>query len=119
MKRHVRKVDRRLLGTWKSDRRRTFRHYVPKPGTSPQSLRKLKSLFGKLVVRWGFRRVHTDLDGFEDSSDYEIIAHDSSSVVVECFDSLSQEKRLLQIQFEDNYYWVWAGNLREYFKRVK
>jgi hypothetical protein len=113
-------IDRRLLGTWKSDRRRTFKEFVPKPGCPPARLRELKALFGKLVIRWGYRKYHTELDGHKESGDYEVIAKDSVSVVIRYFDELSQEDRLRQIHFEGKYYWITVGgNLREFFRNVK
>jgi hypothetical protein len=51
--------DRRLLGKWQSDRLRTFRHYKPQRTVSEQQQRRFKSLFGKMVIRWGRRRVST------------------------------------------------------------
>ncbi len=119
MLRRKRKNDNRLLGTWKSDRRRTFKHFRPRPDCSPQSLRKFKSIFGKMVVRWDSDTCQTDLDGCKQTAAYEVIARDSVSVVVRCYDQLAQEARLLQIFFEGDHYWIWAGgNMREYFKRV-
>jgi hypothetical protein len=113
------KADRRLLGTWKSDRRRSFRNIRPKPGCRPAALRKLKALFGKLVVRWGRVKYYTDLDGFRSSARYEVVARDSTSVVVRYLDSEGGEGRLQQIHFEGDHYWIaLGGGLCEYFRRV-
>lgn len=113
------KMDRRLLGTWKSDRARTFRHFRPKPNCPPASLRKLKAMFGKLTVRWGRRKCYTDLDGYRDVSNYEVIARDSVSVVVRLPDFLSGEPRLHHIHFDGEYYWIpLSGGLCEFFRRV-
>jgi hypothetical protein len=114
------KFDRRLLGTWKSDRRKTFERYCPMPGTRPEVVRKLKSLFGKLVVRWGRKRVYSELDGHRNSQNYEIIAADSESVVVRYFCDVFKEDRLQQIHFEGEYYWIGlGGHLCEYFRKIK
>jgi hypothetical protein len=113
------KLDRRLLGTWKSDKRQTFRWFYPKPGCPPESLRRLKALFGKLVVRWGYRKFRSDLEGYKDSEPYEVVASDAESVVVRFLDTGDPRGRLRQIHFEGDYYWLWAGGIREYFKRVR
>ena len=115
----VPKFDKRLIGTWKSDRRRTFQHYKAKPGTDPKQLRKLKSLFGKMTIRWGRGKHHSDLEGSLSSAEYEIIGRDSSSVVVRLWDDLLQEYQVRQIHFEEDYYFitVWGG-LCEYFRRI-
>jgi hypothetical protein len=114
------KTDRRLLGTWVSDRRRTFRHFKPKAGCPPQSLRKFKAIFGKLAVKWGRRFYHTELDGHRRSARYEVVASDASSVVVRSRDELSGEDQLQHIHFDGDYYWVAlsGGSLCEFFRRV-
>src|SRR5262245_50405253 len=90
----VPKFDRRLLGTWKSDRQRTFRHFVPGSGATPEGIHKFKALFGKMTIRWGYRHYHTDLDGSKKSQPYEFVARDSESVFIRHFDSLSQDFNL-------------------------
>jgi hypothetical protein len=112
-------IDRRLLGTWKSDRRRTFKDHVFKPGVSAQAMHKLKALFGKLTIWWGHRRFRTEMDGVKSSGEYEVIARDASSVVVRYVDTLLGE-RIQQIHFEGKHYWIHVhGNLREFFRRVE
>ena len=111
--------DRRLLGTWRSDRRRTFRHFKPKPGAAPESLRKLRSLFGKLVIHWERGRYSTELDGHRDAGEYEVIASDAKSVVVCCRDPRTDRETLQQIHFDGDYYWIALdGRLIEWFRRV-
>jgi hypothetical protein len=118
--RRAAKTDRRLLGTWQSDRRRTFRHFKPKPGCSPHALRKLKGLFGKLVVRWGRGVYVTELDGHQTSVRYEVVATDAESVVVRFRDELSGSDQLQQIHFAGDYYWIalTGGAIFEFFRRV-
>jgi hypothetical protein len=107
------KVDRRLLGTWQSDRGRTFRFYKPGPRSTVKGQRKLKSLFGKLIVRWTPRRCHLELDGTRWAEPYEVIASDETSVIIR------SEAALTQIHFEGNYYWIGLhGMLCEYFRRI-
>jgi hypothetical protein len=113
-----RKIDRRLLGTWKSDRRKTFKHFPPRPGAKPEAVRKLRAIFGKLVVRWTRSRCYSEFEGQLESRPYEVVASDSESVVVRCFVSWLKEDRLRQIHFEGDYYWLWAWGIREYFRRI-
>lgn len=119
MGRRAAKSDQRLLGSWKSDRRATIRHFVPKPGADPAAISKLKTFYGKLLIRWGRGKCYTDLDGFRQAEDYEVVARDSQSVVVRIFDTFFQEHRLIQIHFEGQYYWLWAWGMREFFRRVQ
>ena len=114
------KYDSRLIGTWQSDRRRTFMHFKPKWGCPPQNLRKLKAMFGKLVIRWGRGRCHTELDGYCDSDTYEVIARDTSSVVIRYRDGITEMDRIQHIHFEENDYWIAvSGRLIEWFRRVE
>src|SRR5260370_39737984 len=79
-------VDRRLLGTWQYERRRTFKDYVFKQSVPSASVKKLKAIFGKLKVRWTRRRCETDLDGFKGVEQYDLVAQDADTVVVRCYD---------------------------------
>jgi hypothetical protein len=131
-------VDRRLLGTWKSDRRKTFRHHIFPPKAKLASVRLIKAMFGKLVIRYGKRQFYTEFEGSEDWTRYEVVASDDASVVIRVFDEdldpkrhgtetvrirrlLFPKEKLVQIHFERKWYWVWTwGELyREYFRRVE
>ena len=130
--------DRRLLGTWKSDCRKTLRHFVPSPNATRTSQRRLKSIFGKLVVRYAKHRFFAEYDGSVDSTRYEVVTTDASSVVIRVFrndsevnpygqlgrrlmlDLFPNKEELVQIHFEEKWYWIWTYGhfLREYFRRV-
>jgi hypothetical protein len=49
---HFPKTDERLLGTWKSDKRRTFAEWNWKNNTSAKKKARLKAFFGKLEVTY-------------------------------------------------------------------
>lgn len=116
----VKTDDRRLIGTWKSDRLRTFRHYKPKPTVTLQSLRRFRSLFGKLEVQWTRSKCHSNFDGHRDSMPYEVVASDAESVVVRYRDVLTDSEVLRQITFDGNFYWIaLGGGLCEWFRRIK
>lgn len=120
MSRSQAKTDTRLLGTWQSDRRRTFRHWKPKPGCPLKSLRRLKAMFGELVVRWTRTRCYSELGEFRSVDPYELVARDPSSVVVRVWDQLVEDYRLRYITFdgEDRYWLACSGSLHECFRRV-
>ena len=119
MSSEIQSIDRRLLGTWQSDRRKTFRQFAPRSGTSPEAVRQLRAMFGKLVVRWTPKRCFSEFDGTRSSVAYEVVATDPSSVVVRYFNTLLTDFRLRHLHFEGKLYWVSIGGLREYFKRLK
>jgi hypothetical protein len=109
----------RLVGTWKSDRSRTFLHFRPRRGCSPASLRKLKELFGKLNVQWTRRRCRTNIDGSIWSSSYKVLARDETSVVIEFNEPMFPGHRLHQIHFDENHYYIVLGNITEWFRKVE
>lgn len=117
-------IERRLLGTWRSDRRTTFRHLRARVGSTPAQVRRFKSLFGRMEVRWTRSRVYSRMssgDADWNWQPYEVIASDSSSVVVRTPDvTPGEEWRLFQIVFDGDLYWVtaWPG-LPEAFRRVE
>jgi hypothetical protein len=113
------KFDKRLIGTWKSDRRKTFQHYKPNKKISAAHLRRFKALFGKLVVRWSRAKCYSELDGSHDSGPFEVLASDDSSVVIRHLDGITGESVLKQIHFEGDYYWFALDcHMNEWFRRV-
>ena len=113
------RIDKRLIGTWRSDRARTLRTYVPRPSASPESVRRFKALFGKLVIQWGRGVYRLDLDGVRSVEKYTVVASDESSVVVKTRGTLGPSPELKQIFFEGDFYWIaLGGGLCECFKRV-
>jgi hypothetical protein len=109
------KVDRRLLGLWKSDRARTFRNYKPGPKSTPRGTRRFKAIFGKLRVRWTRKYLTTEYEGVRLRTPYTVVATDELSVVV------LMDGVIRQIHFEGpNHYWLGVqGTLCEHFTRVK
>jgi hypothetical protein len=113
------RIDKRLIGTWRSDRARTLRTFTPSPGISPESMRRFKALFGKLVIRWGRGVYRTDCDGLRSVEKYTVIASDASSVVIKVRGPLGPEPELRQIFFDGDCYWIaLGGGVCEYFRRV-
>jgi len=113
------RIDKRLIGTWRSDRARTLRTFTPSPSISPESVRRFKALFGKLVIRWGRGVYRTDCDGFRSAEKYTVVASDASSVVIKARGPLGPDPELRQIFFDGDYYWIaLGGGVCEYFRRV-
>ena len=111
-------IDNRLLGTWKSDRKKTFAEYVPRRRVSAVWLRKFKSIFGKLVIRYTPRKFICDYDGNQETVSYQVLGKDSDSVVIRFYSDLWNEWRVDQLHFDGHHYWVWTYGLREFFKKV-
>jgi hypothetical protein len=136
----------RLLGTWKSDRRKTFENAIF-PKMSPKQLRKFRSLFGKMVVTWTRTTVSSYFDcdrfmGFPNNrtpevEKYAVVARDAGCVVIclkghvpnpkskigassyAIMDELNMISPLRTIQFDgDRGYRVSLGTFFEYFQRI-
>ena len=119
MPRRRAKFDKRLLGTWQSDRRRTLRDWIWPANLSAAKLKRAGNIFGHLTIRYTREYAHTEFRGVRESTQYQLIAADSSSVAVTSFSTLLGEKRIQHIHFENGCYWVSVGRNREWFKRIK
>ena len=81
-------VDKRLLGTWRSDKRQTFREWPWRPRTPAARKRKLKKFFGKLEVRFTVRRIELRLRDWKYVGPYEVLGWDANSVAIRYEDVL-------------------------------
>jgi len=110
--------DSRLIGTWKSDARRTAREIEARHDIRGPNKTKLLSLFGKLVLRYTRTHCYSDYDGHRTAARYKVVAKDACSVVT-ISESPIAGKRIFYIRFEGDHYWICLGRFREYFKRIK
>ena len=114
------KGDKRLLGTWRSDRQRTLQDWVWRPGWRARKRKKLASIFGHLILRYTRSRLYSNLKGYKETETYELLGADSDSVVIRRWDSHVAEWRLRHIHFDgEHYYWITIGRQREWFKKIR
>ena len=113
-------IDKRLLGTWKSDTRRTMKEIRNQRDIKKVRAENLKKMFGKLNLRYTRTRIYADFKGDKSVVPYQVIAKDDYSVVVKEWDEVFEENRLHHIHFEGKYYWIWEwlGGFREFFKKI-
>jgi len=109
--------DSRLIGTWKSDSRRTRREIAARKDIRGSKRAKLASLFGKLELRYTRTHCYTKLGDYRTTMRYTVVAKDSSSVATVSENRLGG-KQIFHIHFEGDGYWISLGRIREYFKRV-
>jgi hypothetical protein len=110
--------DSRLMGIWKSDAKRTAREIAARRDIPASKKRKLRSLFGKLELRYTRTHCHSLYDGNRTINRYVAVARDSSSVAIVSFNSISGPQ-IFHIHFEGKHYWICLGKIREHFKRKK
>lgn len=111
----------RLLGTWRSDARRTKRELAARRDISPADRRMLGRLFGKLELRYTRSRCFATLDGRTESGPYTVVARDDTSVAIVALDPLTGKDVIFHLHFDGPRFWVNVGNgmFREYFARKR
>jgi hypothetical protein len=132
----MRDLRRLLIGTWKSDKRRTLETCHRYHELAGAKRRRFGSLFGKLVLRFTASRLLFSLRGTEWAARYEVVAQDSDSLVLRVHSDNLWKKavpftadilkklarpRLQHIHFSHRngrqYYWIGCGIYCEWFRR--
>lgn len=115
-----------LIGTWKSDRRKTFQHWKPLPTATESNHRKFKAMFGHLVLRWTRARCYNSFDDFKTGDRYEVIASDDDSLVIRMAKAkwMGEGFELHHIHFDATgiHYWMplsIVNGFVEWFRRVE
>lgn len=117
-----RQIDKRLLGTWRSDRRKTFQNFVPWPGLKGKRFQRFKGIFGRLKLKYTRNRIYHELGDYRHNTRYRVLACDPESVAILTEDAQSRSTIISHIHFYRNYYWIAFGGKRqmfEYFNRIK
>jgi hypothetical protein len=115
-------IDKRLLGTWELDSRKTL-HEARRWRDVPQAKRKKpKRRRAKMRVRVTRTRTYLDLAGDKSVEPYRVVAKDASSVAIVTpkLDDTG-EIEVMHIHFEGRYFWVWheGANFPAYYRRIK
>ncbi len=122
-------LDQRLLGEWRSDKRRTLREFLQLKGVTKKEIKPLRDkIFGRLVHSWGRRIYRSYMDGnLLSTQRYSVLAKDDTSVALwieaDSESWLEEKDHILHIHFEgEKLYWfpVFMGSFkREWFRRVE
>src|SRR4051794_1830606 len=92
-----RKTDTRLLGTWRSDRRRTLKEWVSRRGTTAKRRKLICDMFGRLTIHYTRQWMRSEFKGHKNSRLYEIIGADSDSVAIMVYVDWMEEWRISHI----------------------
>ena len=111
------KTDRRLLGTWRSDKDRTAGLWRYKTELDAEKTAKFESIFGKLTKRFTPTFAYSEYDTEKTKSKYRVLGSDHSSVVVAYMEKEGVE--LQQIFFESESFYVVSGYNIEFFRRAE
>lgn len=109
-------VDKRLLGTWRSDKERTVALWKYQKELSPETRERFENIFGKFTLRFTETHIYTEFEDTKDMVPYSVVAHDSSSVVIAWHEE--KDRSLQHIHFEGESYYALSGYNVEFYKRV-
>ena len=111
------KFDKRLLGTWRSDKELTIIYWRYTKELAPDRRERFENLFGKLTIKYTESHAYSEFDETKDSCKYEVIGRDDNSVAIIWHEK--QEDKIQHIHFEENdLYYVLVGYNVEFFRRV-
>jgi hypothetical protein len=112
-------TDSRLIGTWKSDGRRTAKEIAARRDIPTSKKAKLRRVFGKLEVRYTRSRCYSRLGKRVSVNRYTVVAKDACSAALVAHHPIAG-KQIIHIHFEGDHYWITlgSGRMREFFKRM-
>jgi hypothetical protein len=130
---HKTMYDKRLIGTWQSDARKTRREIRNRTDLPEKLAKWLLPMFGKLRLRYTRTEVYTTFEDYETVEPYTVVSQDSDSLVIKTRSySPFESSELSHIHFEHRHrYWVELGcdgplvkqfgvsPIREYFRRIE
>lgn len=111
--------DSRLIGTWRSDGRKTALEIAARRDVSADKKEKLRRFFGKLELRYTESHCYSRLGDHVSVNRYRVVAKDAWSVALIAFNPVAG-KQIVHIHFEGSHYWITlgSGRMREFFKRI-
>ncbi len=109
-------VDKRLLGTWRSDKERTIALWKYQKELTQETRERFENIFGKFTLRFTETRIYTEFEDTKDTVPYSVVARGSSSVIIAWHEE--KERSLQHIHFEGESYYVLSGYNVEFYKRV-
>jgi hypothetical protein len=112
--------DKRLLGVWKSNRKRTVSEWRFNSALSPKKRQQFLKIFGRLIITYTPRFRTWKMDEYRNRHQYTVLGKDWHSVAIKYVFPVTAEDLIEYIVFEgEDSYYVIMGKNREWFKRVK
>jgi len=129
-------IHKRLIGTWKSHKRKTLATYKAYDSLPRARKRAFGVIFGRLELRYTQKFYYLTLNGQTTRDHYDVIGEDADSIVLMTYsDELRKkvdpivlevcddlfEPRIQHLHFEterqQDYYWIGVRVLVEWFKK--
>ena len=118
---HRKSAAQLLIGTWRSDRKRTVAQWIYPKRLAAERRAVFEAIFGKLTVQFTRSRHTTVYDGQRHSGFYRVIWSQDASIhpeIVVVY-ATGRNERAQHIVFDSpNSYYVQGGKCAEFFKRV-
>lgn len=112
-------TDKRMLGTWQSDKARTLKELRYRPGMTAKQRKFFHRLFGHLRVKFGRGYIRSVLEDFRYVKPYVVLASDETSVAIRAYCQLTQGWDIQHMHFHGKrHFWINLGLNRKWFKRV-
>lgn len=115
-------MHQQLLGTWKSDRRKTFQTWSGYDQFTLSQKQKLGKIFGHLKIRYTDQFFDWKQKGETTRDKYKVIEEDSDSHVMRTYSHLYCVDVLHHLHFENirgkSYYWIGFKNYSEWFRQI-
>src|SRR5438552_1276938 len=105
-------VDKRLIGTWRSDRAKTLKEIRLGRDISKSKLSFYNKILGKLTHRFTRTRFIMNGIGEEESRIYRVVAIDLGSVAITVNGKGKHRPHIVHIHFEGERYWIPIGSGR-------
>lgn len=109
-------IDKRILGTWQSDKERTVALWKYRKDVGDEKRERFESIFGKMKLRFSTTHVYTEFDDLNEVTPYSVVARDEDSIVIAGY--RENKVQLQHIHFEQDSYYVLSGYNVEFFKRI-
>jgi hypothetical protein len=106
-----------LVGTWRSDRERTLKHWSFAPGASPEGRAKIESWFGEFTYVFTARLARAEYPGGSWEARYRVRDESSNALTIDLLHPGRPE--VLTLYFDEPFFFVRTGrNNFEYFRRI-
>ena len=108
-----------LLGTWRSDKKRTIEAWGKHPPGSAKFRRSFVPDLGKMTISYGAKLARTTFHKVDETNAYRVVWQSSDAVfVVFGRAKAAQSGQLIYFKAPD-VYWVHCGRFVEYFSKQK
>lgn len=130
-------IHKRLLGTWRSDKKRTLSTWRAYAEFSLSKKRKVGAIFGKVEVRYTPSFYFMKLNGHVVRDRYDVVAEDRDSIVLRLHSDAFKktvdpfirdlmeeclEPKLWHLQFDEqrrqDFYWIGLRVMCEWFRKI-